>query len=359
MKRARAVLWVALASSAASVSSALAADAASPAPARVQLEYRREGSAASCVSAEQLMSAVEARLGRAVFAPADEAELRASVVARRSAGIFAIEIALFDRTGRGLGTRRLTTRARHCSALDDSLALVLSLAADVPRAEPPASTLPAAPVSPAPPVSEPAAPPVTSPPARATLGTPLAIPATTHAPRLGLRLEPTLGLAIVGGLMPRVGYGLELGLTLRANAFWPVSIRGTGWAAQRRELEAGVRGATFSAQTLELGVCPWSGEWGPRSMSVCALQWVGRGRARGFGFEQAARRDAWLIQFGLGVTLTHWVGPLFVSASGAALVPAVRRRYYFVEGVTDGAGITLHEQPWLSPSAAVRVGTEI
>jgi hypothetical protein len=352
MKPARAVLWVALAWSAmVGPSSALGADGASPVPARVQLEYRREASARSCVSSAQLTSAVEARLSRAVFAPAGEAELRASVRARRSAGRFVIDIALFDRAGRSLGNRQLTTRARHCSALDDSLALVLSLAADVPRAE-----LSAAPLTePTPPAPEPAAPL----PVPATLGTPLSIPPTTHAPRLEFRLEPSIGLAVVDGLMPKVSYGLEVGLTLRANAFWPVSIRGTGWVTQRRELEARGRGATFSAQTLELGLCPWSGQWGPVSIALCALQWVGRGRARGFGFEQAAQSDAWLVQFGAGATLTHWVGPVFVSASGAALVPAVRRRYYFVEGITDGAGTTLHEQPWLSPSAAVRVGTEI
>jgi hypothetical protein len=336
-------------------SSSRAADGVPPAVARVQLEYRREASAATCISPEQLRSGVEARLDRSVFAAAAQAELRARVLARRSAGRYVIEIALFDREGHSLGARQLTTSAPHCSSLDDSVTLVLSLAVDVAR--PPIGDdalerelVPPARGAPAP---APASPPAES------LGTPLAIPATTPAPRRGLRLEPTLGVALITGLLARPAYGLELGVTLRANAFWPVSLRGTGWAGQRHELEGGVRGATFSVQTLEVGVCPWTAELGGSSVSLCALEWLGLGRARGFGFDESERSAAWLVQFGLGATFSHPLGPLFVSASGSALVPAIRRRYYFTEGATDAADITLYEQPWLSLGAALRIGLEL
>jgi hypothetical protein len=314
------------------------------ASARVNLDYQRDAAASTCVSAEQLTADVEARLGRRVFAPAAEAELHARLRARRASGHFVIEIALSDREGHGLGTRRLSTRAPHCSSLDDSVSLVLSLAADMPLAVANGGK------------PEPAPRPreiIAVPPA--SLETPLVIPATTHAPRLGLRLEPTLGIGVVGGLMPALGAGLELGLTLRANAFWPVSLRGTGWAEQRRTLASRASGATFSAQTLEVGVCPWTGRFGGLEASVCVLQVLGRVRARGFGFDETWREDAWLVQFGGGAALTQRLGPVFVSASAALLVPAVRRRYF----ITDGADVSLHEQPWLSPSAAVRVGTEI
>jgi hypothetical protein len=353
MKRSSAVLSIALASSGAALAAPAFAEDGSPrAAARVQLEYHRERSARACLSPELLMSAVETRLGRRVFAPASEAELLARVRARRRSGRFEIAIALYDREGHSLGTRELSTRARHCSSLDDSMALVLSLAADMPRAElvVRASERPAEPAS---------ARDMNAAPAPASLGTPLTIPEATPPARLGLQLEPALGVAVVSGLLPRVAYGLELGVTLRASAFWPVSLRGTGWASQRRELPGGARGARFSLQTLEVGVCPWTGLLGDSSLSVCALQWVGRGRARGFGFDQTETSDAWLLQFGPAATLTQRVGPLFVAASGAALVPAVRRRYFFTAGVTDGQDFTLHEQPWLSLSAAVRVGIEI
>jgi hypothetical protein len=314
------------------------------ASARVYLEYERDLAASTCVSPEQLRADVEARLGRRVFAPAAEAELQARVRARRASGRFVIEIALSDREGHGLGTRELSTRAPHCSSLDDSMSLVLSLAADMPLAVANGGTPERAPrpgevVSVAP----------------ASLETPLVIPAMTHAPRLGLRLEPTLGIGGVSGLMPALAPGVELGLTLRANAFWPISFRGTAWAEQRRTLATGARGATFSAQTLEVGVHPWSGRFGGLDASVCVLQMLGRVRARGFGFDETWSEDAWLVQFGGGAALTQWLGPVFVSASAALLVPAVRRRYF----VTEGADVSLHEQPWLSVAAAVRVGTEI
>jgi hypothetical protein len=314
------------------------------AAASVYLEYRRETAASTCVSAEQLTADVEARLGRRVFAPAATAELHARLSARRARGRFVIEIALSDREGQGLGTRELSTRAPHCSSLDDSVSLVLSLAADMPLAVANGGK------------PEPAPRPrevVSVPPA--SLETPLVIPATTHAPRLGLRLEPTLGIGGVSGLLPALGAGLELGLTLKANAFWPVSIRGTAWAEQRRTLASRAKGATFSAQTLEVGVYPWSGRLGGLEASVCVLQVLGRVRARGFGFDETWPEDAWLVQFGTGAALTQWLGPVFVSASAALLVPAVRRRYF----ITEGADVSLYEQPWLSPSAAVRVGTEI
>lgn len=317
------------------------------ASARVHLEYRRDAAASTCVSRQQLMADVEARLGRRVFAPAAEAELRARVRARRASGRFVIEIALSDRDGSGLGTRELSTRAVHCSSLDDSVSLVLSLAADMPPAVAIRATPEAEPRSdlhalvPTPPAS---------------LDTPLVIPATTHAPRLGLRLEPSVGMGLVSGLLPALGAGVELGLTLRANAFWPVSLRGTVWAEQRRTRGSPVKGATFSAQTLEVAVYPWTGRIGGLEASLCVLQMLGRVQARGFGFDETSPADAWLLQLGGGVALTRWLGPVFVSASAALLAPAVRRRYFITEGAAD---VTLHEQPWLSLAAAIRVGTEI
>jgi hypothetical protein len=264
-----------------------------------------------------------------------------------------MEIALFDRAGQSLGTRELSTPARHCSALDDSVALVLALAADMPGLE--LSTPAVESAAPAPAASPaPRAVPITRP----SLETPLEIPASTHAPRRGIELEPALGVAVVSGVLPSIGYGIELGITLRASPFWPVSLRGTGWAGQRRELE-GTRGATFSLRTLELGVCPWTVPFGGSSLSLCLLEWLGWGRAQGVGFDQTDDSTTWLFQFGPGLTLTHDLGPLFVSASGAALVPAVRRRYFFIEAGADERDITVHWQSWLSLSAALRLGIEI
>lgn len=293
------------------------------------------------------MHGVETRLGRAVFAAASDADLTARVSARRVARRFVIEVALYDRAQQSLGTRELTTRAPHCSSLDDSLALVLSLAADMPAvvAAPGAST---------PASREPSGAFIPSTPV-IPLGTPLAIPESTYAPRLGARLSPTLGVAVTSGLLPSAALGLEVGLHLQVNQLWPVVLRGTGWSEQRQGGPATGKGATFSAQTLELGLCPWTGRFGGREASVCASQRLGRVEARGFGFDEAHRDDGWQLHVGASAALKQELGPLFVTVSAGLLAPLVRRRYF----VTDGVDVTLYEQPWLSGAAAVRVGAEI
>jgi hypothetical protein len=316
-------------------------------PALVHLDYQRERSAASCVSAPQLARDVEVRLGRRVFVAAADAELTARVRARRVARQFVVELELFEPDGRSLGRRELSTRAAHCSALDDSLALVLALAADMPRTPPLPESAPAAP-APAPSPASPAPP-------RASLASSLSIPATTHAPRLGLSVRPSLGPTIALGLVPGLAPGLELGLTLRANEFWPVVLHGAGFLEQDQASSAPDKRATFAAQTLLLGVCPLTAALGAFEASACAVQCLGRVRARGVGFDEEQRDTGWSLHVGAGLGLSRAFGPLFVAASGALLVPVIRRRYF----ITDDVDVTLYEQPWLGGLLALRVGTEI
>jgi hypothetical protein len=321
----------------------------SPPPARVYLDYRRDPSARTCISAAQLAADVESRLGRPVFVPPAGAELTARVVARRAGGRFVVDVRLFDRRERRLGQRELSTRARHCSALDDSLALVLSLAADMPR--------------------EPEVPDGTGNPEQAadvargsnesglgsrSLGTPLAIPETSYAPRAGVQVRPSLGVAALAGPLPSLAPGLELGVELRMHELWPVAIRGSAWAGQRHELEAIGGGARFSALALAFSVCPYQVALGGFEASVCAEQWLGRVQADGFGVGEAQRTTRWLLAFGAGAALTRELGPVFVSASAELLVPVLRRRYLF----TDVTDITLYEEPWVQAAGALRVGTE-
>jgi hypothetical protein len=319
---------------------------AEPMPrARVYLDYARDDGARSCVSSSELARSVEARLGRSVFVDAAQADLIAEVRARRVEGAFVIDIDLFDRGHAALGERQLSTRAPHCSSLDDSLALVLSLAADAPPPAPVGRALAPGPAAaaPQPPEREPSFVP-----------TPIAIPATTHAPRRGIALEPSLGAALLFGPVPGVTAGLELGVVVRSGSFWPVSLNAAGWWP-RTHSAANERGARFSAKSLELGVCPWEGPLGPIVLRTCVREWFGRVSARGFGFDEDQRSDRWVLAFGIGATLTHWFGPVLLSVDGVLLVPPVRRRYFFADGA---ASTTLHEEPWLFGSVGIRLGTE-
>src|SRR5690606_31193057 len=87
-------------------------------------------------------------------------------------------------------------------------------------------------------------------PSTDALGSPLSIPAATHAPRLGVRFRPSLGGAVALGLVPGLAPGLEFGLELRMNQFWPVVMQGTGFLEQHQTSSVPTQGATFAAQTL-------------------------------------------------------------------------------------------------------------
>jgi len=306
------------------------------APARIFLDYQRTAGAAGCLAPDQLAQAVEQRLGRAVFTAPGEADLQARVRAARAGSGFHIEVELLDRDRRSLGRRRLQTRARHCSALDDALALVVSLAADVAAHSAP----PLAPVAPA---------PATLP----ALETPIEVPESTYAPRLGWRLRPALGVSALGGFLPRLGAGPSAELELLPPHSWPIWLRATVW--QRQRLGTGPAGAEFAAQSLELGVCPWSARWPRFEARSCAEQWLGRVTARGFGFDQDQSGTGATLALGGNETLRYWLGDWFLSLSGSLLVPLLQRRYFYLEG----SEITLHDQGWVWAVGTISLGLEL
>jgi hypothetical protein len=305
---------------------------ATPLPARLFLDYERGAGATGCLAPDELASAVEQRLGRAVFVSAADAEIHARVRAQRARRGFAIDVELRAPGARSLGRRRLSTRARHCSALDDSLTLVVSLAADVAVA----------------PVSE-----VQSSVSVIPLDTPIEVPASTLAPRVGWHARPGLGVAAVSGLLPALGAGLAVELELRAPQFWPVWLRATRWASQR--VRTGTTGAEFSAQTLELGVCPWTFELGSLEGRSCVQQLLGRVHAKGFGFDVDQSGATASLALGASETLSIRFGVGFISVSGSLLAPLLQRRYFAVDGNEN----TLHDQPWVWLLGGLALGVEL
>jgi hypothetical protein len=306
-------------------------------PARLSLDYVRGPGARDCMTPEALTRAVEERLGRRVFVAAGAADLRAKLRAERTARGFGIEVELFDGAQRSLGRRQLHTRARQCSSLDDSLALVVSLAADVSlAAAAPESVAPAASIE-------------------SALSSPIEIPAYTVAPRAPWRLRPSLGVAALGGLLPTLGWGLAVELELTPPRFWPLFVRATGWWPQR--IGSSAAHAEFSAQNVELGVCPWTLPLGQRLASrSCAEQLIGRLSTDGSGFDRAEPPGAkTTFAMGASETLSIRLGDWFVSVSGSLLVPLIQRRYFYV----DGTEITLHDQGWLWGSGSLSVGFEL
>lgn len=78
---------------------------------------------------------MEVRLGRAVFARREHADVRVELSLYRpaSGAGFGAELVLVTLRGVQLGTRALQVSGDDCRALDPSLALVLALMLDVPR----------------------------------------------------------------------------------------------------------------------------------------------------------------------------------------------------------------------------------
>jgi hypothetical protein len=305
------------------------------------LQYSRAAGAEQCLAETELVRAVEARLGRRVFATREAADLIAEVQAAPERGGWTIQLRLLDGERRLLGERRLTTGARHCSALDEPLALVLSLAADVRR------ELPAAPHGPPAPSGGPDAQDVP----RRPLATPIAIPTDSPAPRVGFALRPSVGGAVAFGLLPRGAIGARARLELVPPNFWPMTLEATGWRGQRLGRERGVR---FAIQTLGFGVCPFRVRVGAAEIFGCLEQSIGKLAAKGFGFDEAAPSDRWWAALGSGGAIRYALGPVFLSVTGSLLVPLVERRYFY----TDGADITLYRAPWLLGTVAGTVGAE-
>lgn len=307
-----------------------------PAAARLYLDYERAPGARDCASAEQLAAAVEARLGRRVFVAASEADLHAQLRAQRVGGGYRIALQLYDRDRHPLGRRQLSTRARHCSALDEALALVVSLAADV--------TLPA-PVSSSAPVPALVVTPV-------PLDTPIELPADTPAPRQPWQVRPSVGLVVMSGWLPGVGVAAAVELELDPPSFWPFWLRASTFLEERA---GGATGGEFTAHTLELGICPWSPR-GPRWQArLCAQQLLGVLQARGFGSDDDRDEPRVSVALGLEQTLGYRIGDWFISVSGSLLATPQRRRYYYI----DEDQITLHDQGWIWAGGRLALGLQL
>jgi hypothetical protein len=311
------------------------------APVQVHLSYQRDPGTAHCPSARELTLGVEGRLRRRVFAAADGADLFVSIRTFREKRRYVALMTLFDSDRHWLGERRLETGARHCSALADSLILVLSLAADVRRYAAEPEPLVAATSAHSTPL-----------PSRRELSTPLDIPEPAPLPSGGLELQLSLGPAVALGLLPAAALGAQSRLALLLPRFWPLWVDATLWHAQRLGREQGVR---FTLQTVRVGVCPWSAHFGRLRLLLCAEEAFGAMRARGFGFDEDVASSHWWAALGASTAAQLPLGPLFVSLSGSGLAPFVQRRYFYADGDT----VTVYREPRLLGVTTLSVGLDL
>jgi hypothetical protein len=264
---------------------------------------------------------VESRLGRNVIVPEPQATLRVrGRVERRDAGGFRATLSLRDGEGRPLGTRRVSSESAHCAALDDTLAVVLSLMLDLRgagltiRAEPPD-------------------PRETSETRGSGAG------AETEAKR---RWEATMMLGAVAGLglVPGAGIGGRASVGLEPPGPWSVELEGSLWAPT--ETGDDHRKGEFLLRYGALSTCLAPVRRDRWRLALCAGVGAGAVRGRGLGLDEPrADEGALAMTMGRLRVGTRLIGPVWLRAGAVAVIPFVRDRFT-VQGA-DGTRTTLHE----------------
>lgn len=295
----------------------------------VALSVQHGSGAEACMGEPQLKQGVERRLRRKVFVDAEQADLRFVVTFETHGNETEARISVSSRDGAPRGTRSLVT-TKHCSALDDSLALSVALLVDQPPepelevtpppVAPPIESIPAAPVAPAP-APAPSQRATPKPPTRIT------IPEDVAAPR-----EPwhvMLGAAAQGtwGVLPGLGPAVSLYSSVVAPHFVPTTLAGELFS--EREASRDERsGARFRLLRVSLSLCPPLWEDGGRGVALCVGQKIGWLRVTGYGFDHdlSEQRLTYALTIG-GEAKQHLFGPASIRGYLGAEVPVVRDQF--------------------------------
>jgi len=317
---------------------------------------RNETGVDQCLGARALERAVDFRLRRHAFRADLPATLYVTVILRRDpeAG-WTAEIAVRDAAATLLGTRNIASLARHCSSLDESLALVVALLVDdppspeVPLESPtsPPTPLDTAPTS-APAPSAHAEPP---PPAPAPISKPtrITLPPETHAPREPWHVAVQASGALAFGLLPGVAPGVQAGIELAPPHGPALELFGASFFARRAQRANGSAGADFNASAIGLELCPLEYERAALRWTACGGQSVGWVSVKSFGFDVDSSSSH------LRYALLGWSGlELFMTRTFAvrfgARVEIPLSREIFDYSARDGSEPTLYET---SPIAAL------
>lgn len=289
------------------------AETASP---RVLLEVTRAEGTDSCIERGALEQAVERRLDRPVFA-SENVDLRLGVAFERGGRAWTADVRLLDRSGAEIGRRELKTAARHCSVLDDSLALVVALLVDSPEAREHAAP-PPAPVATAP------SPPPPSPPPTTTV----TVPPDVLAPREPYRVTLGAQASFVVGPLPGVAIGPELVIGVRPPHFIELRLRPSFFPAREVTGPTPDRGGRLSLVQVALDLCPLERDAGPLRFSGCLGQSVGWVSAEGFGYAENQAPSSLVYSLAVGAGALWFVAPpVAVSLGLTVAVPFARDSY--------------------------------
>ena len=313
-------------------------------PVLAELEWRGGPSGSNCLQAQELEASVEARLGRTLFAPKGQADVRLSGAISEADGKWLVRLTLTSAEGEPMGERDLESESADCSALDDSLALVLAVMLDIPKTRIPAPTRTTAEPAAAPS----AAPPPAAPPRVTTLRVPKDTP--PRRPRWSFEV----GLAALGayGLLPEATFGIRGHVAVKPPEFWKVGVDFGSYASVDETLGTADAGASFAPKELGVFVCPLELPWPGFQLDGCLVQHVGTLHVEGFGFDMNEEQARPYVNLGLAFAASlQIIGPLSVRGGIDAQVPLLRETFRY--GSQDG------EEPSLFRMAAVLVAGQI
>jgi hypothetical protein len=250
-----------------------------------------------------------------------------------------VRLDLSSKEGESLGSRELSTRADHCSALDDSVALAAGLMLDfsLQGVQDEHGKAPAADVK----------------SVARTDPEVIHIPDDTAAPRQPWEVEMSGGLTGELGLLPGLALGAGASFAVRAPRGPRFGMGFVAWLPEQARTEDA--GLEMTAWAAELSACVIPVEQGVVRLSGCVGQRLGRARARGVELEQPRDTAEPFATLGVSGGITVMAsGTLFVGAR--ARIDAALLRYRF--GYDDSAGdrVLLHEMSPLSGGLLLEAG---
>lgn len=291
-------------------------------PVLAELDWRTP-SGSNCISADELEAAVEARLGRTLFAAKGQADVHVTGFITEADGKRLVRMTLTSAQGEPMGERELESESRDCSALDDSLALVLAVMLDIPKTRIPAP--------PPPSVAEPAAPASAPPaPAKPAPLSKLHVPKDTPPRRPRWRFEVGLGALGVYGLLPEMTFGVRGHVAVEPPEFWKVGVDVAAYSSVDETIGHDDAGASFSPKELGVFACPLDLPLSALNVEGCVVQHIGRLRVEGFGFDSNQKQERPYVNLGVafaaGLQIT---GPLSVRAGIDAQTPLLRETFRY------------------------------
>ncbi len=297
-------------------------------PISIAFEWERAPGAEDCAEGPFLRRAAEALLDKPVFVSSDRADIfiRGRIAPTANRRGYRAQLLLVAADGTAIGQREIQGETPDCASLNESLALVIALAADSLRAAPPVV------------LRMPKAPPRPGAPWNVELG--------------------VVSAAFVG-LMPDVwppAFGLRA--LLEPPVFLPFELSVLGWAFPDHHTTPDGRGADFRAIAFRAFLCPTLFAPGGTRVHGCLgaefVPLIATGVAVDVPFTPASRIFGPSAKAAVSVPL--W-GKSALHLGAGLMMPLVRDRFYYRDEA--GQAKVIHQPSLFVASGEIGISLRI